>query len=375
MIDLSKIAESASPESKRLFGAYVRAKQRRWRELIGQRIIHEFLGEGEIIDLQHSPILHQPCLYIKFAHEIRHFKIPQFIDDPYVLTLTLSQETVANIRQIVKQIRIRRTEREKREQERLEAIRIEDELREAQQQQKEREEAQRQKEEAEQRERESEANQDFERLKSKYLAEGYKDSSPSNLLYIILLQIEDKDFIDETQIAWLKEHELFGTLAHYYQNIYRRCRDPWLLVQASSCWRDAGQSERVITLTNFLLEQVDPLDARLRSAIFTTRGGAFRDLGNWGSAEECANQAIQFNESTFQPYNLLGAIYFERGMPEKGEEAFRKAMELGAQPNIQEKQMKAALKSAGQLERKIVAEYLLRKDPKRYSWANYYLKH
>lgn len=110
MLTLSKLASSASSENKRVIGAYAGRRKDRWCELIGQRITHKIYGEGTIVDLQYSPVLLEECFYIEFAHETRHFKVRKFVGDPHILTLTLSEQTVTTIRQIVKQIRAKRAE-------------------------------------------------------------------------------------------------------------------------------------------------------------------------------------------------------------------------------------------------------------------------
>lgn len=125
MIKLSKLIGVASPESKQVFKAYAGKKIERWRELVGQKITHDSLGEGKIIDLGYSPLLLTNSLYIEFAQGVHHFKIPHIVDDPLVLTLTLSKEIVTNIRQIVEQIRTKREDVEQRERERVEALRAE----------------------------------------------------------------------------------------------------------------------------------------------------------------------------------------------------------------------------------------------------------
>lgn len=77
---------------------------------------------------------------------------------------------------------------------------------------------------------------------------------------------------------------------------------------------------------------------------------------------------------SYYPYNLLGAVYYQQGLPEKGERYFDRARELGSSLNEEDEVIQSAIEKAGQAERAIVAEYLLRKDPTRYEWARYYLQ-
>jgi hypothetical protein len=226
----------------------------------------------------------------------------------------------------------------------------------------------------EQQDKEQEAAHEFADLKSKYLAESHKTTSPSSAPYLILLKIDADEILDDDQIDWLRRNNLGGTLAIYFQNEYRKTGDAWALVKASGHWRDFSQPDKAITLTDYLLDKHSLVDTRAKSAILATRGGAYRDLHNLPEAERCAHEAIRYNEASFQPHNLLGAIYFERGEAQKGEACFLRALELGAYSQAQEAQMQGALENAGQVEQKAVARYLLQRDPNKYKWAEYYLE-
>ncbi len=80
------------------------------------------------------------------------------------------------------------------------------------------------------------------------------------------------------------------------------------------------------------------------------------------------------NRTSYHPYNLLGAIYWQHGEAEKGHQCFVRAMELGAPSRDQQGQQKRALKQAAPQQARAVAKYLLKKDPIKYSWAEYYLE-
>lgn len=223
-------------------------------------------------------------------------------------------------------------------------------------------------------EQEKIAIQQFINLKERYFVKSYRDESPLSPLYPILIKIDSDEFLEEGQIEFLKQNRLFGTLAMYCQKRYKRTYEPWELVKASGYWRDDSQPDKSIQITEDLLNKHNPLNGRIRAAVFTTRGGAFRDLHRLEDAEHCANSAIQVDPKNYYPFNLLGAIYFERGNAEQGEIYFLKALELGAPQRSQEEQMKGALKNAGQAERQAVAQYLLQRDPVKYKWAHHYLK-
>lgn len=364
MIDASDVSNA------RVFAAYAQNRADVWQLAIGQRVAHTGFGEGTVKSLEtRSGNIYLEVSFFGDAIPTRKFNSDAFATAQYFYDMHLP----AGLPEI-EEVRERLREQHRLEEQR----RIEREKRLAQEQQRQEEERQRreleQQQIAEQEERERAATQEFAELKAKYLAQNYKDRSPSSPLYVILLRIEAGEALDEAQVTWLKRHKLSGTLALYFQNEYRISKDAWALVKASGYWRDADQPEKAIILTNYLLEKQPLNDARVKSAVFTTRGGAFRDLRDLALAEQCAEDAIRHNETSFQPYNLLGAVYFERGEAEKGEACFSRAVELGAQLHNQESQMQNALDNAGHLEQAAVAEYLLQRDPNRYKWAEYYLQ-
>jgi len=196
----------------------------------------------------------------------------------------------------------------------------------------------------------------------------------------ILVKLESGDYLDNGDESWLWKNRLAGLIRIFAaraalecENRFKSTGDRWEAAIASKFWRKAGQSARAIAVTNGLAEQT-LTNSRLKSAILTTRGGAFRDEKNLGEAEACGQQAIQFEHQSFHPYMLLGAVYYQKGEPQKGDDYFATARKLGAKPESQEREIKKAIGKAEVEERRIVAQYLLQKDPVKYHWANRYLQ-
>jgi tetratricopeptide (TPR) repeat protein len=210
-------------------------------------------------------------------------------------------------------------------------------------------------------------------LKRKYDAESHYDLSPSSPLFPILLKLEDGMPLSRDDEEWLKAHRLHATVAHHHQAEFRRTANPRRLVWASSALRQAGKPEQALALTDHLLSIISITQRDVRAEVLTTRGGAFRDLLALDDAERCAREAIRCREN-HHPYNLLGAIYFMRGEPEEGDRYFERARVLGATPREEQFQMAGALRRSGSEQRRVVAEYLLKKDPARYRWAATYLR-
>ena len=184
----------------------------------------------------------------------------------------------------------------------------------------------------------------FIELKHKYYASQYPDDSPTSRLYPILLELEDKRPLDENEIRWLEDEELFGVPAIYYEMCFRKeidCDNQWHEVRASRYWRKAGHPEKALKIT---ADVKYPHAPKRTSAVLTTRGGAFADLGELEEAERCAHEAIRWHSSSWHPYNLLGRIYFMKDQYDEGTEYFMRAIELGASPQELERTGRSAPK-------------------------------
>ncbi len=246
----------------------------------------------------------------------------------------------------------------------------------------------------------------FATLKSKYDVSDYKDKSPSNPLCAILQKLEKGERLDPTDVAWLEENrtearqptnsyygwqeeprsqgyrlfsgKIFITYhkieATFYEQEYKRTGNKWNLPNASSHWRKADRPKQALKLTeNLNFDKIK--ENKLKSAILTTRGGAFRDIEELDKAEKCARQAIEYQPTSHHPYTLMGAICFERGEYSEGEYWFAEAIKRGASPRDQDAEIKRVVKNAkDENKRREVVEYLLKKDPQRYAWAKSYLK-
>jgi len=228
----------------------------------------------------------------------------------------------------------------------------------------------------------------FATLKSKYDVSDYKDKSPSSPLYAILQKLEKGQRLEPTEVAWLQENKtewrqlfsgkIFITYhkieATFYEQEYKRTGNQWNLPNASSHWRKADRPKQALKLTeNLNFDKIK--ENKLKSALLTTRGGTFRDIGELDKAEKCARQAIEYQPNSHHPYTLMGAICFERGEYSQGEYWFAEAIKRGASPRDQDAEIKRVVKNAkDENKRREVVDYLLKKDPQRYAWAKSYLK-
>ena len=246
----------------------------------------------------------------------------------------------------------------------------------------------------------------FARLKKKYDVWEYKYKLPSCPLYAILQKLEKGERLEEMDVAWLQENnveesqprysyysyygeqrsegnKLFNLKkiriayhkieATFYEQEYDRTGNKWNLPNASSHWRKAEEPRRALKVTGNLNFNTIK-ENKFKSALLTTRGGAFRDISKLYDAEKCARKAIEYQPQSHHPYTLMGAICFERGQYLKGERWFDEAIKRGASPRDMDAEIKRVVKNADNNKRRQVVEYLLKKDPKRYAWAKSYLK-
>lgn len=355
----------------KVFARYAGDALDKWQTLVGCCVTHCQWRQGRITEVARGGS-GSIVLRVSFSSDtepFRRYRLEQFCTKHFFPDVALPTDLSEALEPVRSQIRIeeeRRVEAEQREME---------EQRRKEREAKAAEEWRRQQKEEEERQRAQEARDtaEFADLKSKYLAEQYPDRSPSSFLYPILLHIDSGGLLSKERANWLFQHKLYGTLALYLQQEFEMTGNHWCLVRASSAWRYADDTDSALNLTAWLLQHSDPRDHKLRAAILTSRGGAFRDIAELTAAERCAREAIDHHASHY-PYNLLGAIHFERGEAEAGEKCFALAEKLGAEPRDRESEMKGALKRSGVEERRAVAEFLLRKDPVRYAWAAYYLR-
>lgn len=225
----------------------------------------------------------------------------------------------------------------------------------------------------------------FALLKVKYRILDPRNKLPLDPFYKIMQQLERKERLDPVLVVQLIEKDLLspegrialafhGLEALFFEQEYQRTGNQWNLPNASSHWRKADKPKQALKLTeNLNFDKIK--ENKLKSALLTTRGGAFRDIRELDKAEKCALKAIEYQPSSHHPYTLMGAIYYERGEYLKGDYWFEEAIKRGASPSDQDAEIKRVVKNAKDENKRLeVVEYLLKKDPQRYAWAKSYQK-
>lgn len=222
----------------------------------------------------------------------------------------------------------------------------------------------------------------FQKLKKIYSK--FLDNDPKGQLYSILQKLVENQRLDAVDIAYLQGKYLFDSSskiyidfnaieAQFYEADYQKTGNKWNLPNISSHWRKANQPQKALKATEDV--NFDSIkENKLKSAILTTRGGAFRDLSQLDDAEKCAKEAIKYQPNSHHPYTLMGAICFDRYDRYEGEKWFREAEERGASRQSIDAEIKKSLqKMKNQEKRKEMAISLVKKDARRYAWAKKYL--
>jgi tetratricopeptide (TPR) repeat protein len=183
---------------------------------------------------------------------------------------------------------------------------------------------------------------------------------------------DELDFrlITDDEIEWLGQvivrhkgadylHQLLGK---FWEDRAGYKKDLWYLTRAASSWREAKQPQMALRC---LQPGLDAKENRLLAAIHTCRAGALRDQGQLPLAETEARKATDLDDGAPHAYNVLGAIYYQKGDFESGDAYFRLAEMRGA-TGIELKKLFLSLNAE---ERQALAAHLLGKDSRKYAWV------
>ncbi len=195
----------------------------------------------------------------------------------------------------------------------------------------------------------------------------------------IIHKIESCSRLSEKDILWLEtEGEAYFTdelkrgyhmlEAGYYEKKFKKDKNPWLVVNASSHFRKCNSSGKSLSLLNQIsLSKIR--NARLKSAICTTKGGCMRDLRKLQEALKLGNEAHAYNSKSFHPCTLIGAVNYEVGNFTEGELWFQKAQQRGATIDSIDHELKSIYRRADKEKKKDMRQHLLQLDSCRYGWA------
>ncbi len=257
--------------------------------------------------------------------------------------------------------------------------------------------------------------QSFSEMAERYelnIREFVSDSGPTDL-GPILLKIDGKEDLMENEIEWLKNKTKWrknsenrdlikgyaNLLGIYYYLLYKdevsiksilpfpisllslpmNTKDAekhfseykiWNLANSCKYFRKAAKPDKTIEISEDFSRVTQTSGYHeAEAAVFTSRGAAFKDAGVLDQAELNALRAIGLSPHSFYPYNLLGAIYYQKNNCQKGDEYFNEAIRLGSLPDVQESEIKSVLKESGEDSKRNIIDYLFRKDPIKYKWV------
>lgn len=156
--------------------------------------------------------------------------------------------------------------------------------------------------------------------------------------------------------------------AEFFIDEYKRTKDPWAAVSASSQLRKCDQSSEAHDLLSSIPQHRQRLP-KLRSAICTTHGGALRDMGQLHVALSLGQQAHALTPRDFRPCTLMGAVHVEMGDYEAAKSWYEKAVERGATERSIDSELRSIFMRADKEKRAQIKQFLLREDPERYAWV------
>ncbi len=219
------------------------------------------------------------------------------------------------------------------------------------------------------------------KLRQKYNLEQFIEKADFPKIINILRKVDSGGRLSEEELIWLlAEGKRYYTRelkegyhrneARFYANQYKynKTKDYWSAINASSHYRKCGESDTA----DSLLKTIDVsvlTDKRLKSALFTTHGGVKRDLGEKSEALKLGEQAHLLTPQDFRPCTLLGAVNMEIGHFDLGDSWFEKAIERGYTKNSMDDELRSIFMRAEKSQKEALRNYLLKKDPVRYSWA------
>ena len=157
--------------------------------------------------------------------------------------------------------------------------------------------------------------------------------------------------------------------AEFCASEYRRTQDPWNVVNASGHYRKCDQPATALELlasvpTNRLKQ------AKVQSAMCTTRGGVMRDLCRLDEARQQGELGHELQPQNFRPCTLLGAVHMELGNYANAHDWYAKATERGASEGSIDTELRSIFQRATPEKREAIRAHLLAEDSNRYSWVN-----
>lgn len=184
------------------------------------------------------------------------------------------------------------------------------------------------------------------------------------------LQLDDIVWLEtEADDCWTDElrKEWHALEAKALAAAWKTAGYPWDAVNGSSHYRKAGKPELALSLTESALAK-GGTSPKIRSALETTRAGAYRDLHRLDEAKALGLSAHHLTPNDFRPCTLLGAVHIEQGDLATGHGWYVKAEKLGADTRAVDHDLRALIARASKPEQRRICEFLIAQDPDRFAW-------
>ena len=222
------------------------------------------------------------------------------------------------------------------------------------------------------------ANQVSRELRSLFGVDRYVKPPAFKRLMPMLRKLNAGLRITEDDVVWLttegRDYATWEIMrvhnrleADFFISEYTRTKNAWNAVNASGHLRKCDASAEA----HALLSEIPAnrlVRSKLRSAIFTTHGGALRDLQKFDEALTLGEKAHELTPNNFRPCTLLGAVNIELGRIEAGDAWYRKAERLGARADNIESDLRSVLARMSPDQRKQIVDKLLTLDSVQYAW-------
>jgi tetratricopeptide (TPR) repeat protein len=218
-----------------------------------------------------------------------------------------------------------------------------------------------------------------QKLRARYGLDIFVEQHCFGRLMKILKDVDANRRLSEEDFVWLSsvgENYFSDQLrtdyhrleAEYFTSEFKKTRDPWKAVSASSHYRKCKRARDADSLLGTInVEQQK--SHKLKSALCTTRGGVMRDLGHRDEALRLGEKAHALKADDYRPCTLLGAIHMETGNYNLGQEWYAKAIERGATVDFVDQDLRSIFFRADKAKQAEMRGFLLSEDPVRYAWV------
>ena len=215
-------------------------------------------------------------------------------------------------------------------------------------------------------------------LREKFGVRVYVEESAYPQLMEILKCLEAGRRLPEASFVWLASAGSFyktKEIMHAYHRLeadhfcqeFQSTGNVWSAVNASSNLRKCEASQEAHELLSGIPER-RLKQAKLKSAVLTTHGGALRDLHRHEEARHLGEQAHALVQSNYMPCTLLGAIHIELGQIAEGHEWYAKAEARGAPRDVIDRDVRAILMRLPAAKRAAIIEEWMAHDERRCHW-------